>query len=473
MRYVSAGTSWALFACAVLLLIALGIAADRTTKNFADSTQWVSHTREVETNVEKIRADIYAAESGRLGYILSGTPEHRARYEIAKAEIPQQLMKLKNLTRDNRREQSRLNALSPVIDARLALLDESLALRQSGQADRERQDQITRAGLQKSSEAMTLLDQMKNEEGELLERRSSISEETYARTRTVLGVAFAAVVLLFFANFWQLRTELRDRKRAEASVRRLSGRILQLQDAERRKVARELHDSIGQYFAGLKMSMNMLQANNLEPAKKAKLYEQCLELLEQGMAETRTLSHLLHPPLLDEVGFASAASWFVDGFSQRSKINVSLEVPEAMERLPREVELALFRVLQEGLTNVHRHSGSKSALVQVKVESVAASMAIHDYGKGIAQAMLDEFRRSSTGTGVGLAGMRERVVDLGGTLTLDSDGQGTCLRVEMPLRREKAVVDGDAGPAEKQEVREDKADRRIGSASGGLMLADA
>jgi len=191
------------------------------------------------------------------------------------------------------------------------------------------------------------------------------------------------------------------------------------------------------------------------------------------MAETRTLSHLLHPPLLDEVGFASAASWFVDGFSQRSKINVSLEVPEAMERLPREVELALFRVLQEGLTNVHRHSGSKSALVQVKVESVAASMAIHDYGKGIAQTMLDEFRRSSTGTGVGLAGMRERVVDLGGTLTLDSDGQGTCLRVEMPLRREKAVVDGDAGPAEKQEVREDKADRRIGSASGGLMLADA
>jgi signal transduction histidine kinase len=472
MRYVSAGTSWALFACAVLLLIALDIAADRTTKNFADSTEWVSHTREVETNVEKIRADIYAAEAGRLGYILSGTPEHKARYESAKAEIPQQLVKLQSLTRDNPSEQERLNALSPVIASRLALLDESLALRQSGQADRERQDQITSTGLQKSGEAMALLDQMEEEEGELLKHRSSMSEQSYSRTRMVLWVAFAAVVLLFFANFWQLRTELRDRKRAEASVRRLSGRILQLQDAERRKVARELHDSIGQYFAGLKMSLDMLQANNLEPPKKIKLFEQCLELLEQGMAETRTLSHLLHPPLLDEVGFASAASWFVDGFSQRSKINVSLEVPKAMERLPREIELALFRVLQEGLTNVHRHSGSKSALVKLKVESGAASLAIRDYGKGISQAVLEEFRRSSTGTGVGLAGMRERVVDLGGTLALESDGQGTCLRVEMPLQ-EAAVVNGDAGPAVGQDIREERTDRAIGPASGGLMLADA
>jgi two-component system, NarL family, sensor kinase len=289
----------------------------------------------------------------------------------------------------------------------------------------------------------------------------------------VLWLAFAAVLLLFFANFWQLRTELRDRRRAEASVRRLSGRILQLQDAERRKVARELHDSIGQYFAGLKMSLDMLRANNLDPAKKIKIYDQCLELLEQGMAETRTLSHLLHPPLLDEVGLASAASWFVDGFSQRSKINVSLEVPQGMERLPREVELALFRVLQEGLTNIHRHSGSKTALVQLKIQSGAASLAVRDYGKGISQAMVEEFRRSSTGTGVGLAGMRERVMDLGGTLALESDGQGTCLRVAMPLGQENAAVNGDAGPMVKQDVQDEETGKGIGSASGGLMLAEA
>jgi signal transduction histidine kinase len=473
MRYVSAGASWALFAFAVLLLIALGVAADRTTKNFADSTHLVSHTREVETNVEKIRADLYAAESGRLGYILSGISEHKARYESAKAEIPQQLAKLKTLTRDNSREQDRLNALEPVIASRLSLLDESLALRNNGQADRERQDQITAIGMQKSGEAMALLDEMKEEEAQLLKHRSSISEQTYGRTRMVLWLAFAAVLLLFFANFWQLRTELRDRRRAEASVRRLSGRILQLQDAERRKVARELHDSIGQYFAGLKMSLDMLRANNLDPAKKIKIYDQCLELLEQGMAETRTLSHLLHPPLLDEVGLASAASWFVDGFSQRSKINVSLEVPQGMERLPREVELALFRVLQEGLTNIHRHSGSKTALVQLKIQSGAASLAVRDYGKGISQAMVEEFRRSSTGTGVGLAGMRERVMDLGGTLALESDGQGTCLRVAMPLGQENAAVNGDAGPMVKQDVRDEETGKGIGSASGGLMLAEA
>ena len=471
MRYVSAGTSWALFACAVLLLIGLAISADNTTKTFAESTQWVSHTREVETNVEKIRADLYAMESGRLGYILSGTAEHKTRYEGTKAEVPEQLAKLKNLTRDNPREQERLHALEPLIASRLALLDQSMELRQSGQSDRERQDQITSLGLQKSTECMALLDQMKEEEEDLLKHRSNISQQTYLQTRMVLWVAFVAVVFLFFATFWQLRTELRDRKRAEASVRRLSGRILQLQDAERRKVARELHDSIGQYFAGLKMSLDMLHANNLELDKKTKIYEQCVQLLEQGMAETRTLSHLLHPPLLDEVGFASAASWFVEGFSQRSKIKVSLEIPQKMERLPREVELALFRVLQEGLTNVHRHSGSTSALVQLKIESGVVSLAIFDYGKGISRAMLEEFRSSSTGTGVGLAGMRERVLDLGGKLALESDGHGTCLRVDMPFRQENAVVNGDAGSAMKQGVREERADRGIGSASGGLMLA--
>jgi CHASE3 domain sensor protein len=210
-----------------MLLVALGIAADRATENFSESTQWVSHTREVETNVEKIRADLYAAESGRLGYVLSGTSKHKARYESAKAEILQQLEKLKSLTRDNRREQERLNALDPVVASRIALLDESLSLRQSGEPDRERQDQITVIGLEKSGEAMALLDQMKEEEGHLLAHRSSISEQTYGRTRMVLGLAFAAVILLLFANFWQLLRELRDRKRAEASVRRLSGRILQ------------------------------------------------------------------------------------------------------------------------------------------------------------------------------------------------------------------------------------------------------
>ncbi len=235
-------------------------------------------------------------------------------------------------------------------------------------------------------------------------------------------------------DFRRLNIELGNRKEAEAAVRHLSARVLQLQDAERRKVARELHDSIGQYFVSLSMNLDMLQNANLPPAKRDAILAESLQMVKQGAAETRTLSYLLHPPLLDEAGFSSAARWYVGGFAERSKIDVKLEVDPKLGRLPPEVELVLFRVLQECLGNIHRHSRSSRAEIRVHRKG-AITLTIEDYGKGIPKKLLDEFRTTNLGTGVGLAGMRERVREIGGTLSITSEGSGTRVEVVVPLER--------------------------------------
>jgi two-component system, NarL family, sensor kinase len=250
--------------------------------------------------------------------------------------------------------------------------------------------------------------------------------------RGVLVISFIAVLLFLLMTFGRLLVELRNRMRAESAVRRLSGRILQLQDMERRKVARELHDGVGQYFASSKMTVDsVLHGGSLSEAQRNALVE-AVELLEQGIAEARTLSHLLHPPLLDEVGFRAAAEWYISGFSDRSKIKVQLMAPEALESMSKDIELVLFRVLQEALTNIHRHAASATAEVRIYCASGRVTMEIEDRGKGISRSLLEDFKRS-TGTGVGLAGMRERVGEFQGMLYLKSEGRGTLLIVEMPL----------------------------------------
>jgi PAS domain S-box-containing protein len=220
------------------------------------------------------------------------------------------------------------------------------------------------------------------------------------------------------------------RRNAEDALRTLSGRLLGIQDQERRRIARELHDSLGQYLAGLKIAIDMLSSRS--PQKDPLLVE-CADILERAIAETRTLSHLLHPPLLDEAGFASAASWFVAGFSQRSGIPVSLDLPPDLQRLPDVIEIALFRVLQESLTNVHRHSRAKSAEISVDVDAEQVTIEIRDHGRGMPPHVIRQIEAETSKLGVGLAGMRERIHELGGRFVVSSDDRGTTVQASIPL----------------------------------------
>ena len=197
-----------------------------------------------------------------------------------------------------------------------------------------------------------------------------------------------------------VESEVAVRKQTEEQLRSLSSQVLRLQDEERRRIARDLHDSTGQTFAALKMVLGQLSTLVDKVPKTSVLLDDLNALADQGSQEIRTISYLLHPPLLDEVGFSSAAEWYVEGLAKRSGIAITIDLSKA-PRLSNAAELALFRVLQESLTNVLRHSGSKVAEIRVYSEDGNAFLSIRDYGKGITPEKVESINRTGAGSGVG------------------------------------------------------------------------
>ena len=219
-------------------------------------------------------------------------------------------------------------------------------------------------------------------------------------------------------------------ERSNESARRLSARIMVVEDEERRRIGRALHDSLSQYLAALKMNLSLLRA---QVETEAVLFSECADLVDQCLTETRTISHLLHPPLLDELGFGSATRLFVEGFSRRSGLTVTLDLPsERGMRLPMNLEVALFRAVQEGLTNIHRYAEATSAGISLKRDKSTAQLSIRDNGKGIPPALLKRLRDGTADSGVGIAGMRERLRELNGVLEIQSDQSGTILKITAP-----------------------------------------
>ncbi len=241
----------------------------------------------------------------------------------------------------------------------------------------------------------------------------------------------------------QVELEQRVRERthelldASNGLRELSARLLQAQDEERRRIARELHDGAGQLLAALGMEAATLakERNSLTPRAATSL-SNIESLLAQMTKDIRTMSHLLHPPLLDEVGLQSALTEYVKGFAARSGIRVSLDLPDAIERLDRDYELSLFRIVQECLTNIHRHSGSKTASIRIVRDDGALILEVQDQGRGMSPERLAEIQ--STGSGVGIRGMRERVLQFSGTMSIESDSSGTRVRVVIPTAKNVA-----------------------------------
>jgi signal transduction histidine kinase len=218
---------------------------------------------------------------------------------------------------------------------------------------------------------------------------------------------------------------------ASQELRELSARILQTQDDERRRIARELHDGAGQLLAALGMEASNLASERDRLSTRAALSLSNIEsFVTQMTNDIRTMSHLLYPPLLDEVGLQSALTEYVDGFAERSGVKVSLDVPAAIERLDRDFELSLFRIVQECLTNIHRHSGSKTASICIVHDEGALVLEVRDEGRGMSAERLSEIQ--SRGSGVGIRGMRERVLQLSGTMSIESDGSGTRIQVVIP-----------------------------------------
>jgi PAS domain S-box-containing protein len=235
----------------------------------------------------------------------------------------------------------------------------------------------------------------------------------------------------------QLEARVKERtaelEEAEQRLRALNNRLLRAQDEERRRLARELHDSAGQMLVALSMNLVPLEQSLAKQNPELdKLAVSSIGLVDELSKELRTMSHLLHPPLLDEAGLKSALRWYVEGFAERSGIQVDLQLDSKLPRLPQEVETTIFRIVQESLTNIHRHSGSKKASLRIDQDAKNTRVEIRDEGRGISQ--FNSAKNLPTRAGVGIQGMQERVRQLQGKFEIESGQSGTTVIVILPNR---------------------------------------
>jgi signal transduction histidine kinase len=232
-------------------------------------------------------------------------------------------------------------------------------------------------------------------------------------------------------------TNITERRQAEEALRQLSTRLLQLQDEERRRLGRELHDSLAQSV--LAVNLNLAQAAgamaSLDEKSRHALAE-ARRVLQEMSREIRTLSYLLHPPLLDELGLVSAVKEYAEGFSERSGIRLEVDLQAGFRRLPQDAETALFRILQESLSNIQRHSDSQTAKIHLRGDSNGVSLEIADQGRGMGNTAIELGNGGGTRLGVGILGMRERMIQLGGKLDIESTSSGTTVRATIPLKTE-------------------------------------
>jgi PAS domain S-box-containing protein len=238
--------------------------------------------------------------------------------------------------------------------------------------------------------------------------------------------------------------DIHDQKEAAEKIRIAEDmtRLMKAQDEERRRIARELHDSAGQTLAVLGMSLAQWvhRAESVAPqlAGEGKEIEAMVQQLHR---EIRTTSYLLHPPLLDECGLASALKSYVEGLAERSHLDITLDVADNVGRLPSDMELAIFRLVQECLTNIHRHSGSNTAIIRVSCERESVRTEVQDHGKGISPERLLEIQ--SHGSGVGIMGIRERIRQFHGEMKIESNHSGTSVIVNIPMPKESRSADSD------------------------------
>jgi PAS domain S-box-containing protein len=257
-----------------------------------------------------------------------------------------------------------------------------------------------------------------------IERALRESEERYRTLADALDIQV------------QFRTQELEKRNLE--LRDLSAHLLVSQDVERRHIARELHDSAGQTLAALGMTLAEVTENaNGNPAL-ARSVDSARQLVQHLTQEIRTTSYLLHPPMLDEAGISSALSWYVQGLEERSGLKIGLRIPENFGRVPSEMELLIFRLVQECLTNIHRHAGSKTARIEIQREGEKIHVAVEDQGAGMSPERLAEIQ--SHGTGVGIRGIRERVRQFHGDLVIESNGSGTRVSASLPLRTRLSSV---------------------------------
>jgi signal transduction histidine kinase len=418
------------------LVVVIAAAGYATIRGMATSRDWVAHTYEVKwelADLELNRAPLHEAASGA-----APSSEARVRSRSPAEAMRQSLARLKELTQDDAAQQKRLEQLEPVIEQHTRDI-EATAAKGIAAAERSGRPSATASEAHAAEDARInqIIGEMDTRETQLLGIRQAAWDREFQRNIAVLAFAVGACLLLLFANMHLLREDVRSSRIAAGHIREsadsyraLSARIIGLQDAERRRIGRELHDSVGQSLAAVQMNLEQLAA--AERAGFGALLAESRELVQRTAQEVRTISQLLHPPLLDVVGFVAAAQNYVQQFARRSGIEVKANFAEDLRWPSKEAELVLFRVLQESLTNVHRHAQASTVDVRLAREAHELMLSIQDNGRGLPPGVIENFE-AGMASGVGLAGMRERLAEFGGKLHVESSHSGTIVRASIPV----------------------------------------
>ena len=442
----SIGKVNAALAAAILFLLLSSCSAYLAFTSMDSSQQWVRHTRDVQSALAQF--SMATARAGRLRseYIDTGDNDLLQQQARVVSDIRNAAAAIQRLTADNSQQQVNSRKLAELKERRIALLGQAIDLKKTGKSTPAAQAAISHQSLAAADETDRILQHMYDDEELLLAERQARASRSTSLTAEILLTSLFLALVLFFLHHRLLMVQVSARSRAELAQRTLSAKLLTLQDEERRKFARELHDSVGQQLAATKMALSTLQSK----LPGDHVLQDCIKLLDDSISETRTISHLLHPPLLDEAGLNSASRWFVEGFGKRSGIDVNLDIRDGAGRFPEATELVLFRVLQESLTNVHRHSGAKRADVSLQTARNQVILRVRDYGSGMPPSVAKSLREDGSGGGVGLAGMTERIREIGGTLEVNSSAVGTEIVARVPIPK---IAAAQISPPRMQEVK--------------------
>lgn len=416
-------------------VMVIATAGYATIRGMATSGDWLRHTYEVKSELAELEID--RALLHEAANTSGSSAEAATRARSAAEAMRQSLARLEDLTQDSGPQHQRAEQLGPVVQKHIGQIESALAPGASAESSGRAGVPPDAGSAPEDVTISRIIGDIDAEETQLLGTRRAAWDRQFERNIGVLAFAVAACLLLFFTNMHLLREDVRstrvaaDHIRESAdSYRALSARVIGLQDAERRRIGRELHDSVGQSLAALQMNLEQLAA--ARSGIGAALIRESDELLRRTAQEVRTISHLLHPPLLDVVGFVPAAKNYAQQFARRSAVEVRVNLPEDISFPSKEAELALFRVLQEALTNVHRHAQATEVDVWLARHGHEVVLSIQDNGRGLPAGIMENFE-AGMASGVGLAGMRERLAEFGGQLHVESSHSGMIVRASITV----------------------------------------
>ena len=320
---------------ALTLLCVSAVGASLTIVRLYLTESWVRHTYTVEVALGDLESALTATGRDRVAYVNSGDPTALSVFQSTASRVPAALARIRQLTTDNQAEQALCDRLEANATRRLAPSFESVRLRQANQIDSNKEMRLTVAVSEAGTETAAIIQQMRKNEDTFLAQRTSLSKTLFMITVCMLMVSFAVSVVMFWVHNRLLDRELTERVAAENSLHQLSSRLMRVQDEEAKRFARALHDSLGQDLVVAKITAGSLLKDEPSNARLAEL----VALLDDTVSQTRTISYLLHPPLLDEIGFASAAKWFIEGYTQRTGVAVIMDIPAHIDGLSRHLEL--------------------------------------------------------------------------------------------------------------------------------------